>query len=123
MDSLIPKVAGEYPKLAVLKLMNRIKDELIFPKCLELCNISSIWKMKGPRNQFKSNKGIFRVSIFRAILDKLIYNNEYTNIDSNFSDSNVGGRKTRNITDNIFVLNAILNARKKSQKDPIDIQA
>ena len=90
MDSLIPKVAGEYPKLAVLKLMNRIKDEQIFPKCLELCNISSIWKMKGPRNQFKSNRGIFRVSIFRAILDKLIYNNEYTNIDSNFSDSNVG---------------------------------
>ena len=97
-ELLKPKVAGKDLKLAVLKLINRIKEEQIYPRCLELCNISSIWKMKGPRNQFSSYGGIFRVSIFRAILDKLIYNDEYDIIDRNLTDSNVGGRKKQKHT-------------------------
>ena len=39
-----PGVAGDDLKLALLKLMNRMKADQIFPECLELCNISSIWK-------------------------------------------------------------------------------
>ena len=114
--------AGEDLKIAILMLMNRIKDEQLYPKCLELCNISSIWKMKGPRNEFSSYRGIFRVSVFRAILDRLIYNDEYPNIDKNLSDSNVGARKTRNVRDNIFVLNAILNSHKNNLKEALDLQ-
>ena len=115
-------VAGDDLKLAILKLMNRIKHEQIYPKCLEMCNISSIWKKKGPRNQFSSYRGIFRVSVFRAILDRLIYNDEYSNIDSNLTDSNVGARKMRNICDNIFVLNAILNSQGNTVKEALDMQ-
>ena len=117
-----PDVAGSDLKLAILKLMNCIKDEQVYPKCLELCNISSIWKLKGPRNNFSSYRGIFRVSIFRAILDRLIYNDEYENIDGNLTDSNVGARKSRNIRDNIFVLNAILNSQKYGTKEALDLQ-
>ena len=114
--------AGDDFKRAILKLMNRIKDEQKYPKCLELCNITSIWKMKGPRNKFSSYRGIFRVSIFRAILDRLIYNDEYENLDSNLTDSNVGARRMRNIRDNIFVLNAVLNNQKKKGGEALDIQ-
>ena len=110
------EAAGEDLKTAILKLMNRIKDEQKYPRCLELCNITSIWKMKGPRNKFASYRGIFRVSIFRAILDRLIYNDEYQNIDQNLTDSNVGARNRSNIKDNIFVVNAILNSQKKHLK-------
>ena len=78
--------------------------------------------MKGPRNKFASYRGIFRVSIFRAILDRLIYNDEYQNIDQNLTDSNVGARNRRNIRDNIFVVNAILNSQKKASKEAVDIQ-
>ena len=102
--------------------MNRIKSEKKYPKCLELCNITSIWKMKGARNKFSSYRGIFRVSIFRAILDRLIYNDEYENIDINLTDSNVGARRSRNIRDNIFVLNAIINSQIKSPGEALDIQ-
>ena len=116
------ETAGDDLKLAILKLMNRIKDEQIYPKCLELCNISSIWKLKGPRNRFSSYRGIFRVSIFRAILDRLIYNDEYENIESNLTDSNVGARKMRNIRDNIFVLNAITNSSKNTSEEALNIQ-
>ena len=114
--------AGDDLKKAILSLMNRIKEEQIYPKCLELCNITSIWKMKGPRNKFSSYRGIFRVSIFRAILDRLIYNDEYANLDSNLTDSNVGARKMRNIRDNIFVLNAVMNTHKKKTDEALDLQ-
>ena len=109
-------------KLAILKLMNRIKEEQIFPDCLQKCNISSIWKRKGSRSNFESYRGIFRVSIFRSILDRLIYNEEYENLDKNLTDCNVGGRKERNIRDNIFVINAITNAIRKNKKEDVDFQ-
>ena len=47
-DLFSPEVAANDLKLALLKLMNKIKDDQKYPKCLELCNISSIWKSKGP---------------------------------------------------------------------------
>ena len=73
--------------------MNRIKSEQIYPEALEIYDISSIYKSKGARNSFDSYRGIFRVPIFRAILDRLIYNDEYHNVDEQLSDSNVGARK------------------------------
>ena len=117
-----PEVAGDDLKLAVLKLMNRIKDDQKYPECLELCNISSIWKKKGSRNDFDCYRGIFRVTIFRSILDRLIYNDEYNNIDGNLTDCNVGARKKRNIRDNIFVINAIMNSVKKKNEEALDFQ-
>ena len=107
------EVAGSDFKVAILALMNRIKSEQIYPKAMELCNITSIWKKKGPRNEFKSYRGIFRVTVLRSILDRLIYNDEYSKLDKSLTDCNVGGRKFRNIRDNIFALNAILHAQKR----------
>ena len=117
------EIAGDDLKKAILCLMNRIKREQKYPKSLEVCNISNIWKMKGSKNDFDCQRGIFQVSIFRNILDKLIYNDEFEKIDNNLSDANVGARKGRNIRDNIFVLNAILNAKRRNCKEePIDMQ-
>ena len=89
---------------------------------MELCNISSIWKKKKSRNDLDAYRGIFRVTIFCSILDRLIYNDEYTNIDSNLTDTNVGARKARNIRDNIFVLNAIRNSMKNNKEEALDNQ-
>ena len=50
--------------------------------------------------------------VFRNLLDKLIFNHEYKTIDKNLTDSNFGGRRCRNIHNNIFVLNAIINTVK-----------
>ena len=61
------------------------------------------------------------MTVFRNILDKLIFNDEYDKIDSNLTDSNVGGRKGRNIRDNIFLLNAIINSIKKGSAEACDI--
>ena len=115
-------VAGDNLKEAILILMNRIKKEQKYPKALEDCDISSIYKNKGTRNNFENYRGIFRVPILRAILDRLIYNDEYENIDMKLSDSNVGARKKRNIRDNLFVINAIINSVINDNGDSIDIQ-
>ena len=106
----------------ILKLLNRIKIEQLYLEVLEDCNISSIFKNKGSRSDFEFYRGIFRVPILRTILDRLIYNDEYENIDNELSDSNVGARKHRNIRDNIFVLNAITNSVVNGQEDAIDVQ-
>ena len=75
-------------------MMNKIKKDQVFSECLQ--------------------------PIFMSILDSLIYNNEYSTIDSERSDCNVGARKNRNIRDNIFVVNAIFNTIKKSNEKCFD---
>ena len=77
-----PKVAGDDLKVAILKLMNRMKREQVNPDAFELCNISSIWKRKSSRNDIDNHRGIFRLTIFRNILDRLIYNDEYATIET-----------------------------------------
>ena len=118
-----PQVAGSDLKLALLKLMNNIKQQQIFPHALEACNITSIFKNKGSKTDFDNYRGIFRVIILRSILERLIYNDEYTNIDENLTDANVGARKKRNIRDNLFVINAIMNSAKRGVKEALDVCA
>ena len=67
-----PKVAGEDLIDAIIALMNRIKADQIYPKCLQLCNITSVYKKKGPVNEFDSYRGIFRVQAIRNILERLV---------------------------------------------------
>ena len=72
-------------------------------------------------NEFSSYRGVFRVQAIRNILELLLYYDEYPKVDSNLTDCNVGSRKNRNIRDNIFVIQAILNETKNGDKEPIDI--
>ena len=54
---------------------------------------------------------------------KLIYNDKYSIIDSNMSDSNVGARKNKNIRNHIFIINGIIHdVLSSKKKKPIDIQ-
>ena len=46
-DIFAEDVAEKDLKLAIIKLMNRIKSEQLLPEVLEDCDISSIYKLKG----------------------------------------------------------------------------
>ena len=81
-----------------------------------------MFKNKGTRKNLNFYRGIFRVSVFRNILDKLIFKDEYDNIDKNLTDSNVGGRRGRGIRDNLFVINAITNSVKSGSDEACDVQ-
>ena len=115
------EVAGHDLKVAIVKLVNKIKEQQKIPESIQLCNINSLYKRKGARNKFSSYRGIFRVTVVRSILDRLIYNDMYQIMDNNLSDCNVGNRRGRNIRDNLFVLNAIQNSMKRKSEDPVDI--
>ena len=94
--------------------MNKIKDKQKYPKCLEYCNISGIWKTKKNWNSFES--------IFWTILDKLIYIDKYKNLDKNLTDANVGARKKHNIRYTTFVLNATINSIRNEKEEALDMQ-
>ena len=68
-----PNVAGQDLKLAILKLVNRIKEEGRLPDILKYCNITSIFKNKGSKSDCCAYRGVFRVTIIRYIIDRLIY--------------------------------------------------
>ena len=114
-------VAGSDLLLGILKIMNMIKKQQIYPTILEKSNISSIYKKKS-RRDFENYRGIFRVPILRSIFDRLTYNDSYYTIDSHLTDGNVGARKNRSARDNIFVLGAIINSVTKGNCEAIQIQ-
>ena len=65
--------------------------------------------------------GFFYVSSVWSIIDKLIYFDSYDTVDCNMSDSNVGGKKGRNIRDNLFIINGVINYAIK-EKIEVDIK-
>ena len=103
------KFGGKDLKLSLLRLFNLVKRNQIYPDILKPSNISSFYKLKGQKDDLNNDRGVFVVVKLRSILDKLIYNDEYEIIDQSMSNSNIGGRKGRNIRDHLFVINAILN--------------
>ena len=89
---------------------------------MEWANILSIYKGKGEKSSLESDRGIFIMNIFRSIMMKLIYNEEYETIDSNMSDSNIGARKRKNIRNHIFIINGVINDTIRNKKNCVDIQ-
>ena len=117
------KYGGRDLKLSLLKLFNRVKQTQTYPTIFRASNISSIWKKKGERSNLDNDRGIFCVSKIRSILDKLIYNDYYDTIDVSMSSSNIGGRKSRNIRDHLFVINGIMNdVTNNKEAEDIDIE-
>ena len=115
------KVAGDDLLLAVLKLLNCIKDRQQFPKSFEKCNITPLHKSKS-KNDFENYRGVFRVSVLRSILDRLLYMDSYETIDENLTDANVGARKERSVRDNIFVISAVTNSVLNGASRPIQVE-
>ena len=115
------KFGGKDLKKSLLKMLNRIKEKQIYPDIFKPSNITSLYKKKGEKSDLNNDRGIFNVVKLRSIMDKLVYNDKYSVIDSNMSSSNIGGRKNRNIRDHLFVLNAILHDIRLS-KESIDIE-
>ena len=117
-----PNIVGNELKYALLELMNGIKFNMFIPENLQLANITSIFKNKGSRLNLDNDRGIFVLTIFRKILDKLTYLDKYPELDSRMSDSNIGARKNRNIRNHLFVIYAIINSVTNGDMKSIDVQ-
>ena len=89
---------------------------------MQLANITSIYKRKGSRNSLDSDRGIFVTNILKRIIDGLIYSDKYGEIDEGMSDSNIGGRKNKNIKNHLFIIYGIMNSVINGNDEPIVIQ-
>ena len=117
-----PGVAGKDLQQSLLMLCNKVKTECTIPTFMEYTNITSIFKNKGSKTDLNNDRGVFTVMTVRSVIDNLIYNDFYDIIDKNMSDSNVGGRKERNIRDNLFIVNGIINyARQENLEVDINL--
>ena len=122
-DLFKSEIAGTQLKKSLLMLLNKMKAENHIPDFIRNADVTTIYKGKGDKFDLENERGIFLVTVFRSILMKLIYLDKYSTIDENMSDSQVGGRKGKNVRNHIWVLNGIISdvlATKK--KTPIDIQ-
>ena len=77
-------------------LCNQVKVQLAIPEFITFKDITSIYKQKGDKSDLENDQGIFGVYKVRSIIEKLVYNDEYDEINDNMSDYIVGGRKCRN---------------------------
>ena len=53
---------------------------------------------------------------------RMIYDSKYPEINSNMTDSQMGGRKGMGCRNNIFILNGIIHEENKRKKEPIMFQ-
>ena len=51
-------------------------------------NITTIYKKKGSKHNLEKDRGVFGLSVFKKIIDKLIYQEIYPLVDEGMSDSN-----------------------------------
>ena len=95
------EVAGKDFKISLLSLLNKIREENFLPDFIQLADVATIYKGKGEKCDLKNDRGIFLVTNFRSLLMRLIYKDKYSIIDVNMSDSQVGGRKSKNVRNHI----------------------
>ena len=108
-------VIGEDLKKSLLMMCNRLKVEQIIALFMNDANVTTVPK-KGSKLLLENERGIFRVSILRFILMRLIYNDKYPEIDENMSDCQMGGRKRKGCRNNIFIVNGIIHDIMSSKK-------
>ena len=115
-------VIGRDLKTTLLQLINGIKCEFYFPDEVLMSNITSIYKKKGSRLSMENDRGIFGLSVFKKIIDKIIYLEKYPDLDENMSESNIGARKNRNIKNHLFIIYGIINSVMNGKGKCLDLQ-
>ena len=117
-----PPYAGPDIAQSLTKLFNLIKEELIIPEFFQVMSITSLYKNRGLKSDISNKRGIFSIAKVRSIFEKIIYSEIYEIADGNMSFSNVGGRRNRNIRDNLFVVYAAVNDVVHGKGDSFDMQ-
>ena len=115
-------VIGTDLKQSLLLMYNKLKEKRLIHTFMNYANITTVAK-KGSRLRLENKRGIFRVSVLRYILMRLIYNQKYPIIDRNMSDCQRGGRKHKGCRNNIFIVNGIIHDVMSSmKKNPVLLQ-
>ena len=110
-----PDVIGEDLKNSLLLMFNKLKAKQMIPRFMNIANITTVPKA-GSRLDPRNERGIFRVSVIRYILMRLLYHMKYPTIEQNISDCQMGARKKKGCKNNIFIIQGIIHEVLKSKK-------
>ena len=77
---------------------------------------------EGVWSDLKNDLGIFVMTVFRMIMDRILYNEYYPSLEKSMSPSNIGAMKNKNIRNHLFILNGIINSVIQGEEKCIDIQ-
>ena len=84
-------VLGSNLKQSILLMFNSMKDQGMIPSFMPFASITTITKNhQKSKLDLKNERGVFRVSILRGLLMRVLYNKYYSEIESNFSDCQMG---------------------------------
>ena len=114
--------AGQDLENSLVILYNEIKSSLHIPSFIRKQDICTIFKKKGSRLDLKNDRGIFILTSLRRILDKLVYDDLYNDIDNNMSDCNIGARKGRQVKNHLFIIYGVINSVINGKMKSVDIQ-
>ena len=96
-------------------MFNSLRRKKLIGDFLNFANITTVPK-KGSILDPENERGIFRVSVIRSILMRIIYNDKYPIIDKNMSDCQMGARKGKGCKSNIWIINGIIHEVLKSKR-------
>ena len=113
-----PDTIGENLKQCILIMFNKMKNGRIIGSFLKRTNVKLINK-KGSPLLLKNKCVIFLVSTVRNILIKLVYKRNYSTLDSNMTDNNMGARKNRRSNNNVLITQSIIHETVSSQSSKI----
>ena len=113
-------VVGNDLKEALLKLFNMIREEQFIPDFFNLSNITTISK-PGSKQDMNNQRGIFGMTVWKRILENLLYDELYEIIDDNMSESNIGGRRKRMAKDHLFLVYGVINEVINGDGNPVEI--
>ena len=82
-------VIGKDLKVFICLMMNRIKESLEIPECLQAANITVLHKKKC-KLDLNNWRGIFVSSVLRTILMKLVHGQTYEIVNKNMTDGQIG---------------------------------
>ena len=116
-----PSNCGNDVFASLTKLFNLIKTQLLVPDFFQTMTITSIYKSKGLKTLLKSERGIFNLNKVRNLMDKLLYNDIYDDVERSLSCSNVGGRRGRSIRDQLFIVYGVVNDVANGKADSLSV--
>ena len=109
--------AGKDMEESILEMANKMVIHKIQPNEWKKMVIKSIDKGKGGKRKMNGKRGLFLTNIISKIIEKLLRNRSKEIIQNNISPYQCGGAKNRGITDNLLIMNTIIEEFKEKKQN------
>ena len=105
---------GEDIEKSMVMMLKEIFEQRFIPEEWNRITIKSIHK-KGPMKDLANQRGLFITNIVSKIAERILINRNQKEIQKNISDFQNGGIKNRSVSDNLYILNSVMQMYKNQK--------